>query len=154
MVECFAPAGAIPVTMPAEKTLVILKPDCLNQHAAGAVLERFERAGFDIIAAKMLRLSQALLRQHYAHLAHLPFFPEIERFMGSRPVIVVILRGERAIDRVRELLGPTDSAKAPKGTIRGDLGTDKMLNICHASDSPAAAEAEIRRFFRPDEIFE
>jgi nucleoside-diphosphate kinase len=139
--------------MSTEKTLVILKPDCLNQHAAGTVLERFERAGFDIVGAKMMRLTTALLREHYAHLVNLPFFPEIERFMGSRPVLVLILRGDRAVDRVRELLGPTDSAKAPKGTIRGDLGTDKMANICHASDSAAAAAAEIQRFFRGDEIF-
>jgi len=73
--------------------------------------------------------------------------------MGSRPVLVLIFQGDRAVDRVRELLGPTDSAKAPKGTIRGDLGTDKMANICHASDSPAAAAAEIQRFFRKEEIF-
>jgi len=139
--------------MSAEKTLVILKPDCLNQGVAGTVLERFERAGFEIIACKMMRLTTALLRDHYAHLTTMPFFPEIERFMGSRSVMIVILRGEKAVDRVRELLGPTDSAKAPKGTIRGDLGTDKMANICHASDSTAAAAAEIQRFFRADEIF-
>ncbi len=139
--------------MPAEKTLVILKPDCLNQGVAGTVLERFERAGFEIIACKMMRLTTALLRDHYSHLAAMPFFPEIERFMGSRSVIIVILKGEKAVDRVRELLGPTDSAKAPKGTIRGDLGTDKMANICHASDGTASAAAEIQRFFRSDEIF-
>jgi nucleoside-diphosphate kinase len=139
--------------MSVEKTLVILKPDCLNQHATGAVLDRFERAGFEIVGCKMMHLSPALLREHYAHLAKMPFFPEIERFMGSRSVLVVLLRGERAIDRVRELLGPTDSTKAPQGTIRGDLGTDKMANICHASDSATAAAAEIQRFFRTDEIF-
>ncbi|HVY71574.1 MAG TPA: nucleoside-diphosphate kinase [Verrucomicrobiae bacterium] len=139
--------------MSVEKTLVILKPDCFNQGAAGAVMERFERADFEIVACKMMRLSPALLREHYAHLASMPFFPEIERFMGSRSVIVLILKGERAIDRVRELLGPTDSTKAPKGTIRGDLGTDKMANICHASDSITAAAAEMQRFFRADEIF-
>jgi nucleoside-diphosphate kinase len=139
--------------MAQEKTLIILKPDCLQQGAAGAVLQRFERAGFQIVACKMMALTGPLLREHYAHLANLPFFPEIERFMSSRPVLVLILAGDRAIDRVRELLGPTDSSKAPKGTIRGDLGRDKMLNIAHASDSPAAAETEIRRFFRPEEIF-
>ncbi|HVU37978.1 MAG TPA: nucleoside-diphosphate kinase [Opitutales bacterium] len=139
--------------MSVEKTLVILKPDCLNKGAAGTVIERFERAGFEIVGCKMMKLSPALLREHYAHLAKLPFFPEIEKFMGARSVIVLILKGERAIDRVRELLGPTDSTKAPKGTIRGDLGTDKMANICHASDSTASAEAEMRRFFRADEIF-
>ena len=139
--------------MSLEKTLVILKPDCLNKHATGAVLERFERAGFEIVGCKMINLTQALLREHYAHLAKMPFFPEIEQFMGSRSVLVLILKGDRAIDRVRELLGPTDSTKAAKGTIRGDLGTDKMANICHASDSSAAASAEIQRFFRPEEIF-
>ncbi|HTB63997.1 MAG TPA: nucleoside-diphosphate kinase [Opitutales bacterium] len=139
--------------MPAEKTLVILKPDCLNQHAIGKVLERFEQNGFEIVACKMTRLTTALLREHYAHLAKMPFFPEIEIFMGSRSVLILILKGDRAVDRVRELLGPTDSAKAPKGTIRGDLGTDKMANICHASDSATSAAAEIQRFFRADEIF-
>lgn len=139
--------------MSVEKTLVILKPDCLNKGAVGAVIERFERAGFEIAACKMTRLSTALLREHYSHLASMPFFPEIEKFMGSRSVIILILKGERAIDRVRELLGPTDSTKAAKGTIRGDLGTDKMANICHASDSTAAAAAEMQRFFRADEIF-
>jgi len=139
--------------MSVEKTLVILKPDCLNKGAAGTVIERFEQAGFAIAACKMTLLSQAILREHYAHLAKLPFFPEIEKFMGSRSVIILILTGERAVDRVRELLGPTDSAKAPKGTIRGDLGTDKMANIAHASDSAASATAEIQRFFGTDEIF-
>jgi len=139
--------------MSVEKTLVILKPDCLNQGATGTVIERFEKAGFDLVACKMMHLSPALLREHYAHLAKMPFFPEIEKFMGSRSVVVLILRGERAIDRVRELLGPTDSTKAAKGTIRGDLGTDKMANICHASDSTAAAAAEIQRFFKSEEIF-
>jgi nucleoside-diphosphate kinase len=138
--------------MAVEQTLVILKPDAMDRRVAGQVIDRFERAGFEIIGCKMLRLSDSLLQAHYAHLAKLPFFPEIVRFMGSRPVIILILKGEKVIDRVRELLGPTDSAKAPKGTIRGDLGTDKMLNICHASDSPEAAVAEIHRFFRPEEV--
>jgi len=139
--------------MSAEKTLVILKPDCLNKGVVGTVIARFEQAGFQIVAGKMTKLSQAILREHYAHLAKMPFFPEIENFMGSRSVIILILQGDNAVDRVRELLGPTDSAKAPKGTIRGDLGTDKMANIAHASDSTASAAAEIQRFFRSDEIF-
>jgi nucleoside-diphosphate kinase len=72
--------------------------------------------------------------------------------MSSRPVIVAVLTGDNVIARVRELLGPTNSKLAPKGTIRGDYGTEMMRNVCHASDSPAAAEAEIRRFFRSDEV--
>ncbi|MEY3109706.1 MAG: hypothetical protein RJB43_1240 [Verrucomicrobiota bacterium] len=136
-----------------EKTLIILKPDCMERRLCGTVLARFEAAGFEILASKMTRLTTAQLREHYAHVADKPFYPEIEAFMSSRPVIVAVLVGDNVISRVRELLGPTNSKVAPKGTIRGDFGTEMMRNVCHASDSPAAAEAEVRRFFRPDEVF-
>jgi nucleoside-diphosphate kinase len=136
-----------------EKTLIILKPDCMERRLCGTVLARFEAAGFEILASKMTRLTTAQLREHYAHVADKPFYPEIEAFMSSRPVIVAVLVGDNVISRVRELLGPTNSKVAPKGTIRGDFGTEMMRNVCHASDSPAAAEAEVRRFFRQDEVF-
>jgi nucleoside-diphosphate kinase len=136
-----------------EKTLVILKPDAMERRLYGTVLLRFEKEGFDILGAKLMTLTPALLREHYAHVADKPFYPEIEAFMSSRPVLVVALAGNNVIARVRELLGPTNSKVAPKGTIRGDYGTEMMRNVCHASDSPAAAEAEVRRFFRPDEVF-
>lgn len=136
-----------------EKTLVILKPDAMDRRLYGTVLLRFEQQGFDILGAKLMLLSPSLLREHYAHVADKPFYPEIEAFMSSRPVLVLALAGDNIIARVRELLGPTNSKVAPKGTIRGDFGTEMMRNVCHASDSPAAAEAEIRRFFRPDEVF-
>lgn len=135
------------------QTLIILKPDCMAKNLAGAVLDRFQKAGFAIVACKMMQLTSAVLREHYAHVADKPFFPEIESFMSSRPVIVLVLQGDQVIDRVRELLGPTDSQQAPKGTIRGDMGTDKMTNICHASDSPESAAAEIKRFFQSGEVF-
>lgn len=136
-----------------ERTLIILKPDCMEKNLVGSVLGRFAEAGFHIVGCKMMRLSQDLLKEHYAHHAQKPFFPEIEAFMSSRPVMVMVLEAEDAIVRMRELLGPTDSAVAPKGTIRGDIGVSKMQNIAHASDSAEAAEAEIRRFFKPDEVF-
>lgn len=136
-----------------EKTLVILKPDAMERRLCGTVLLRFEKEGFDILGAKLMILTPALLREHYAHVADKPFYPEIEAFMSSRPVLVVALAGENIISRVRELLGPTNSKVAPKGTIRGDFGTEMMRNVCHASDSPAAAEAEISRFFRSGEVF-
>lgn len=135
-----------------EKTLIILKPDAFNRHKVGAAISRLEQAGFDIVACKMIRLSEGLLREHYSHIADKPFFPDIQSFMSSRPVIVMVLQGNGVINRVRLLLGPTDSANAPAGTIRGDWGTDKMLNIAHASDSPEAAAAEIKRFFKDDEV--
>jgi nucleoside-diphosphate kinase len=99
-----------------------------------------------------MRLTPALLAEHYAHIKDRPFFPEIVEFMSSLPVLALILTGDNAVARVRDLLGPTDSRKAAKGTIRGDLGTDTMRNIAHASDSVENAEVEVRRFFRPDEI--
>jgi nucleoside-diphosphate kinase len=136
-----------------QKTFIIFKPDCMEQRHVGSVLERFERAGFQIIGAKMLKLTPAKLREHYAHVADKPFYPEIERFMSSRPVIAMALQGEDIVARVRDLLGPTDSRKAAKGTIRGDFGTDMMVNVVHASDSVENGQLEIARFFSADELF-
>jgi len=136
-----------------QKTFIIFKPDCMEQRHVGYVLDRFERAGFDVIGCKMARLSAGLLREHYAHVATLPFYPEIENFMSARPVIMMALQGKDVVKRVRDLLGPTDSRKAAKGTIRGDFGTDMMKNVVHASDSVDNGKAEIARFFQPEEIF-
>lgn len=125
----------------------------MQKNIAGEVIKRFNNANLRIVACKMIQLTDELLNEHYSHLAHLPFFPEIVEFMSSCPVIVMVLEGENAIGNIRSLLGPTDSKAAEKGTIRGDLGTDKMLNICHASDSAESAKAEIKRFFNENEIF-
>ena len=136
-----------------EKTLIIFKPDCMEQRHVGNVLGRFENAGFTIIGCKMTLLTSKVLREHYAHVADKPFYPEIEKFMSSRPVVVLALQGDSVVSKVRDLLGPTDSRKAPKGTIRGDFGTEMMKNVVHASDSDENAKTEIARFFRPDEIY-
>jgi len=137
-----------------QKTFVIFKPDCMAQRHVGEVLARFEAAGFDVVGCKFSRLSPELLREHYAHVADKPFYPEIEAFMSQRPVIMMALQGENIVARVRDLLGPTDSKKADKGTIRGDFGTDMMTNVVHASDSDENAKAELARFFRSEELFE
>ena len=136
-----------------QKTFVIFKPDTMEKRIVGTVLSRFEAAGFDVIGCKMARLSSALLREHYAHVADKPFYPEIGAFMNSRPVIMMALQGTDVVQRVRDLLGPTDSRKAPKGTIRGDFGSDMMKNIVHASDSVENGKAELARFFKADELF-
>ena len=130
-----------------ERTLILLKPDCLENKVAGQVISRFEEKNYTIVSTRMIQLDDTLLREHYAHVAHLPFFPEIASFMSSRPVLAMILEGENIVQGVRDLLGPTDSTVAPKGTIRGDLGTDRMRNVVHASDSPENAQIEIERFF-------
>lgn len=136
-----------------QKSLVILKPDCMANKHAGNVIDRFEKAGFEIVGAKMIRLSAEVLRSHYAHVADKPFYPEIEEFMSSSPVIVLALRGEDVVAKIRDLLGPTDSRKAAKGTIRGDYGTEMMKNVVHASDSDENARIELARFFKPEELF-
>ena len=130
----------------------MLKPDCVQNSLVGNVISRFENAGYSIIGTKVIQLNESLLNEHYAHVADLPFFPEIAQFMSSCPVIAMVLEGENVIQGVRDLLGPTDSTIAPKGTIRGDLGTDRMRNVVHASDSPESALAEINRFFEADQI--
>lgn len=139
--------------MSAQTTLILLKPDCVSKGLCGEVLKRFENAGFVIRGLKMIQLDDAVLKEHYAHISDKPFFPEVANFMKSVPVIALALSGDSVIERVRALLGPTDSRKADKGTIRGDYGGDMMVNVAHASDSPEAAEAELKRFFKPGEIF-
>ena len=139
--------------MSLETTLILFKPDAIRKNLVGRVLARFEGAGLKIRGLKMLRLHDALLREHYAHIAAKPFFPEVQAFMQQSPVVALALEGENAVAKVRELLGPTDSKKAAKGTIRGDLGVDVMMNVCHASDSVEAATADVKRFFGDAEVF-
>jgi nucleoside-diphosphate kinase len=104
----------------------------------------------------MMALSNEILAEHYAHIAEMPFFPSVRGFMQETPVVALALSGEDVITRVRDLLGPTDSKEAAAGTIRGDFGekaeNSKMRNVCHASDSTEAAEAELKRFFNEGEI--
>lgn len=133
--------------MALETTLILFKPDALEKGLCGQVLARFEAAGLRPCGLKMLRFDEALLREHYAHIADKPFFPDVAAFMTRTPVVALALAGEDAVARVRELLGPTDSRKAAQGTIRGDFGVDMMVNVCHASDSPETAAAEVQRFF-------
>ncbi|NNM29348.1 MAG: nucleoside-diphosphate kinase [Akkermansiaceae bacterium] len=143
--------------MARETTLILFKPDAIQKQIVGTVLERFEKAGFRIRGLKMMSLTDELLNEHYAHIAQLPFFPEVQTFMQESPVVALALEGDDVITRVRDLLGPTDSAAADPGTIRGDFGfkdgDSKMRNVCHASDSAETAAVELKRFFRDEELF-
>ena len=139
--------------MSQETTLILLKPDTVSKGLCGEVLKRFEAAGFKIRGLKMMQLTDAILAEHYSHIADKPFYPEVARFMQQTPVIALALSGANVIAAVRDMLGPTDSRKAAPGTIRGDLGVDNMTNVCHASDGPEAATAELKRFFCDGEIF-
>src|ERR1041385_3233161 len=136
-----------------ETTLILFKPDAVSKSLVGQVLSRFEAAGLKIRGIKMFKASDALLNEHYAHIAAKPFFPEVRSFMQQTPVIALALAGDNVVARVRDLLGPTDSKKAAKGTIRGDFGVDVMVNVCHASDSTETAATELKRFFQANELF-
>jgi len=129
-----------------ETTCVLIKPDAMLAHKIGEIIARFEKAGLVITNCKMIRLERDVLARHYAHLLDKPFYPEVEAFMQSSPVIALAVTGPEAVTAVRALAGPTNPAKAAPGTIRADFGTDVMANAVHASDSPEAAVAELARF--------
>ena len=135
-----------------ERTLIILKPDCVQRGLCGAVLSRFESRGFTVAGMKMVKLSSALLREHYAHIADKPFFPGIEKFMSSSPVVVAVIEGKEAVEAVRAMCGPTNARKAAPGTIRGDYSLSMQCNVIHASDSVETAHKEVARFFKPEEL--
>jgi nucleoside-diphosphate kinase len=139
--------------MSTQTSLILFKPDCIEKKLVGSVLARFQAEGFTIRGIKMMQLDDAILEEHYAHVADKPFFPEIAAFMKRSPIIALALEGDNVIDRVRDLLGPTNSKEAAAGTIRGDFGEDMMVNVCHASDGPETAEAELKRFFKDGELF-
>lgn len=136
-----------------QRTLILLKPDAVAGKFCGKVIDRFESAGFTIRGCKMVSLTPAILKEHYAHVADKPFYPEIETFMSSVPVIALVLEGDDIIAKMRDMLGVTDSRKAAPGTLRATFGKDVMINVAHASDSPETAAKEVKRFFRDDEIF-
>ena len=130
-----------------ERTLAIVKPDAVAKQATGSILSYIERGGLRIIAARMIRLSREQAEGFYAVHRERKFFPDLVRFMTSGPVLAAVLEGPGAIAKWRELMGPTDSTKAPKGTIRGDFGTDVEKNAVHGSDGPETARTEIGFFF-------
>lgn len=136
-----------------QRTLILLKPDAVTKKFCGKVIARFEDAGFTVRGCKMMKLSSAILKEHYAHIADKPFYPEVETFMQSAPVIALVLEADDIVAKMREMLGVTDSKKAAPGTIRAELGVDMMVNVAHASDSPETAEKEVARFFKPEELF-
>jgi nucleoside-diphosphate kinase len=137
-----------------EKTLVILKPCTVQRGLIGEVTKRFEQKGLRLCGMKMVQLTDDVLSEHYSHLSSKPFFQRVKDSMMTCPVIVCCYEGVDAIEAVRTITGPTTGRKAPAGTIRGDFSMSFQENIVHASDSPETAEAELKRFFKPEEIFD
>ena len=133
--------------MAVESTLLIVKPDGVRRALVGEVLRRVEAKGLGIGQMRMMTIDRALAEEHYAEHTDKPFFGELVAFITSGPVVVARLEGERAIEVLRTVMGPTDPATAPPGTIRGDFGLIITENLVHGSDSPASAERELSLFF-------
>jgi len=135
-----------------ETTLIILKPDAVQRGLMGKIISRFEDKGLQVVGCKLMQISQQLAATHYeAHQAK-PFYAGLVKFMTSAPVLVLALRGNGAITIARNMMGATFGSKAAPGTIRGDFGVSNSYNLIHGSDSPEAAERELKLFFAPGEV--
>ena len=135
-----------------ERTLVLIKPDAVERLLAGEILDRLERRGLRLRAAKLLRVSRELAEEHYAEHREKPFFGELVEFITSAPTLALVVEGESAIQVVRTTMGATNPVDSAPGTIRGDLALAMPNNLVHGSDSPESAEREIRLWFSADEL--
>lgn len=136
-----------------EQTLSIIKPDAVGQNMIGNIIEYFEREGLNVVATKMLHMTEEQAKTFYAIHKERPFFSQLVEFMISGPILAMVLEGENAVARTRRIMGETDPAKAAAGTIRADFATSIDHNAVHGSDSLKTAKEEIPFFFKPNEIF-
>lgn len=135
-----------------QRTLVLLKPDCVQRRLMGTIIKRFEDKGLNIVAMKMIRVTPELSRQHYAEHVEKPFYPSLEEFITSAPVVAMAIDGLEVITVVRDMLGATSGLKASAGTIRGDYSSSRQMNLVHASDSQESATRELELYFKEDEL--
>jgi nucleoside-diphosphate kinase len=138
--------------MSIERTFGIVKPDAVGKSAVGGVIEMIEKAGLRIVGLRLVHLSEAQARAFYAVHKDRPFYGDLVRFMTSGPAVVMAIEGENAVTRYREVMGPTDSKKAPAGTIRQKYGTDIERNAVHGSDGPDTARGELAFFFAGQDL--
>ncbi len=137
-----------------ERSLVLIKPDAMERGLAGVIIGRLQGEGLKLVALRMLHMDRALAERHYAIHKDKPFYNDLVDYIISTPIVAAVFAGENAVERIRELMGTTDPAKAAAGTIRKDFGLDVQRNSTHASDSPENAEKEIGLFFAKNEIFD
>jgi len=140
--------------MNVERSLVLIKPDAIQRGLAGEIVSRLERKGLKIVAMKMLHMDMELAQRHYAVHKGKAFFDGLVDFITSSPLIAIVLQGDNAVQIIRQMMGETDPARAPSGTIRGDLGINMGHNLIHGSDSLENASNEIDLFFSAGEIFD
>ncbi|CAL8285117.1 unnamed protein product [Boreogadus saida] len=135
-----------------ERTLVAVKPDGVQRRYVGQIIQRFEKRGFKLVGLKMLQASDGLLSQHYRELVKKPFYPNLVDYMTSGPVVAMVWEGLNVVQSSRRMVGPTNPAEAPAGTVRGDLSLHVSRNVVHASDSVEGAEREIQLWFEGKEL--
>ncbi len=138
--------------MATERSLILFKPDCVQRRLAGQLLTRIEDKGMKILGMKMLQVTEELASRHYAEHVDKPFYPLLEAFITSGPVIALVVEGPEAISVMRNLMGPTNGRDAAPGTIRGDYGASRQMNLIHGSDGPEAAAREIGIYFADAEL--
>ncbi|MCP4172368.1 MAG: nucleoside-diphosphate kinase [Fuerstiella sp.] len=138
--------------MASEKTLILVKPDGVQRKLIGTIIGRIENKGLSIVALKMLTVTPELSKQHYAEHVEKPFYPDLESFITAAPVVAMIVEGPEAVSVMRTLIGATNGREAAPGTIRGDYGCSRQMNMIHGSDSVASATREIDIYFAASEI--
>jgi nucleoside-diphosphate kinase len=135
-----------------QRTLILLKPDCVQRRLVGTIIQRFEQKGLRLAALKLVQASQELAEKHYAVHKGKPFYEPLLRFLTSGPTVAMVWEGREAVAVARTLMGPTDGTKALPATIRGDFAISVQNNLVHGSDSPENAALEIALWFRPEEL--
>lgn len=138
--------------MALETTFSIIKPNAVKKNAIGAIIQKFEKSGLKVAAAKLTVLSKSKCEEFYAEHKARPFFPELVSFMTSGPVLLMALSGENAVTKNRDIMGATDPKKAAPGTIRAEFGDNVGENAVHGSDSPTSAQRELSLFFEKSEL--
>jgi nucleoside-diphosphate kinase len=149
----FSPPAST-IEMPTERTLILVKPDGVNRRLVGTVISRLEQKGLKLVGLKLLHVTPELSKRHYAEHVEKPFYPHLEEFITSGPVAAIVAEGPSAIAVVRTLMGPTNGRDAAPGTLRGDFGLSRQMNLVHGSDGPEAAQREISLYFAPEELVE
>ena len=137
----------------AERTLILFKPDAVQRRLCGELLKRIENKGLQVVGLKMLQVTPEMSKQHYSEHVERPFYPGLEAFITSGPIVAVAVEGPNAIKVMRTLMGATNGQDAAPGTIRGDFGCSKQMNLIHGSDGPEAAEKELSIYFGDGELF-
>jgi nucleoside-diphosphate kinase len=138
--------------MSMERSLILFKPDTVQRKLCGELLARIERKGLKLIGLKMLRVTPELSKQHYAEHVTKKFYPLLESFITSGPIVAVAVEGPEAVKVMRTMMGSTNGRDSAPGTIRGDYGSSRQMNLIHGSDSPEAAQRELAIYFKPEEL--